>query len=959
MRGFHPDPPGPRSPWGWFRGRRPSPWDDQAVVREELFSVERLEQHARSLAAAQDVTAGPIRGKALVDRLGDNRRLLLRAYRVMVAAVEAAETIPPAAEWLIDNFHLVEKQIREIQASLSPGYYRRLPKLAEGPFAFYPRVFGLAWAFVAHTDSRFDSETLLRYARAYQEVQPLTIGELWAISITLRIVLIENLRRLAWQALTDRAGTADANALADRLLRDGAEEARPPVAAELDGYDLAEQGDAFAVQLLHRLRDQDLRVAPALAWLERGLAARGTGSEAVVRDVHRRLGASNVTVRNIITSLRLIADVDWNETVERISPVDDVLAAAGDFLAMDFPTRNLYRDAIEILARGAGRPELEVAAAAVDAARRGGTGVDAERRADPGYHLLGGGRGAFEAAIGFRPSWRDGPVRLNRHFGLGLYGVAVGLLAFGLLAGGLWGLVPAEPGAATLAVLALIGLVPALDVAVALVNRGVSLAFRARLLPGLDLRGGVPPALRTLVAVPILLSDPAAITEQIERLEILHLASPDGELYYALLSDWIDAATEQVVGDGALLTLAAEGIAGLNRRHPAGAGGPRFLLLHRRRRWSAGERRWIGWERKRGKLHELNRLLRGADNTSFIAVAGDPPHIPAEVRYVLTLDADTRLPRDAARRLVGKMAHPLNRPRFDPVLGRVVEGHAVLQPRVTPSLPVGTEGSSFQRIFSSLSGISPYVSATSDVYQDLFDEGSYVGKGIYDIDAFESALAGRVPEASLLSHDLFEGVFARAGLASDIEVIEDFPSRYDVSALRHHRWARGDWQLLPWIFGDAPNPSAQDRVRRSLSALGRWKMLDNLRCTLSAPAAVLALGGGWMLPGGAALAWTAFILMTILVPTLIPVVAAIPPRRSGVTITSHLRALTADLRLAVTLSGLNLIFLAHQAVLMGDAILCTLARLLRHRHLLEWMPAAQVGNGRRLGPLGFYHRMAG
>jgi len=941
---------------------RCSPWDDHAPVREELFSVERLEAHARGLALAQTVTSRLGRGEPLVDRLGDNRRALLRAYRGMVEAVEAGETIPPAAEWLIDNFHVVEKQIREIQTNLSPGYYRQLPKLADGPFVGYPRVFGMAWAFVAHTDSRFDIEKLLRYTHAYQEVQPLTIGELWAISITLRIVLIETLRRLAQQTMTDRAARADANRLADRLLGLDGGETRP-VALVLAEYNRAVEGDAFAVQLLHRLRDQAPRVAPALAWLDLGLAARGTCSETVVRDVHRRLGASNVTVRNIITSLRLIADVDWNETVERISLVDDVLAAASDFLDMDFSTRNLYRSAVETLARGAGCTELEVAAAAVRAAETSAAAASGEtraRRADPGYHLLAGGRGAFEAAIGFHPSWRGWPVRLNRFLGLGFYGACIALLALALLAGGVLTLPSAGLPLIPLVLLAGLGLIPALDAAVALVNRAVPFGFGATLLPGLDLRGGVPPSLRTLIAVPTLLTDPATIAEQIERLEIHHLASPDGDLYYALLSDWADAGSERVEGDEALLALAAAGIAGLNRRHQPGLGGPRFLLLHRRRRWSDSERRWIGWERKRGKLHELNRLLRGAANTSFVAIAGAPPAIPPEVRYVITLDADTRLPRDTARRLIGKMAHPLNHPRLDPALGRVVEGYAVLQPRVTPSLPVGREGSAFQRIFSSLNGINPYVSAVSDVYQDLFGEGSYVGKGIYDIDFFEAALAGRVPDATLLSHDLFEGVFARAGLASDIEVVEDFPARYDVSALRHHRWARGDWQLLPWIFGFGPNPLAHDRLRRALPTLGRWKMLDNLRCTLSAPAAVLALVAGWMLPLDAALAWTAFVLATIIVPTMLPVIAAIPPCRPGITLASHLRALLADLRLAVTLSGLTLIFLAHQSLLMGDAILRTLWRLfVLHRHLLEWIPAAQAGNGRRLGPLGFYARMGG
>ena len=308
------------------------------------------------------------------------------------------------------------------------------------------------------------------------------------------------------------------------------------------------------------------------------------------------------------------------------------------------------------------------------------------------------------------------------------------------------------------------------------------------------------------------------------------------------------AATEHNESDDELLAAAAKGVARLNERYGPAQGGARFLLLHRRRVWNEGEGRWIGWERKRGKLHELNRLLRAATDTTFMPIDGAPPLAPADVRYVVTLDADTRLPRETVRRLIGKMAHPLNRPRFDADAGRVVEGYALLQPRVTPSLPVGREGSLFQRIFSSLSGIDPYASAVSDVYQDLFGEGSYAGKGIYDVDAFEASLAGRTPDSTLLSHDLFEGVFARAGLASDVEVVEEFPARYDVGALRHHRWARGDWQLLPWIFGRGPKTKDKDCAHDAVPAIGRWKMLDNLRRTLSAPVAVLALLAGWTAP---------------------------------------------------------------------------------------------------------------
>ena len=294
-------------------------------------------------------------------------------------------------------------------------------------------------------------------------------------------------------------------------------------------------------------------------------------------------------------------------------------------------------------------------------------------------------------------------------------------------------------------------------------------------------------------------------------------------------------------GDAELLAAARAGIERLNRRHPDDSGIDRFFLLHRSRGWNEVQRQWIGWERKRGKLHELNHLLRGSTGTTFLDATARP--LPADVRYVVTLDSDTRLPRDAVVRLVGKMAHPLNRPRIDAALGRVVEGYGVLQPRVTPSLPVGTEGSLFQRIFSSNSGIDPYAGAVSDVYQDLYGEGSYSGKGIYDVDAFETALQGRVPDSTMLSHDLFEGIFARAGLASDIEVVEEFPARYDVAAARQHRWARGDWQLLPWMLGLVRAGAARERSDY-LTAIGFWKMFDNLRRTLLAPAVLLSPARG-------------------------------------------------------------------------------------------------------------------
>ena len=940
--------------------RKASPWDSEHPIREELFSVERLEAHAKSLAVAQSVASRPTRGLPLAARLADNSKVLLSAYGSIVTAIDDGRQITPAGEWLIDNFHLVETQIRKISTDLPPAYYRQLPKLITGPFSGYPRVFGMAWAFVAHTDSSFDSEILVSYVKAYQQVQPLTIGELWAVSITLQIVLIENLRRLAHQITSNRDARHEADRLADRLL--GVSGLAPePASAVFAGRGAQPLSEAFAVELVHRLRDQDPKFTPALAWLDERLAKQGLTADSAVREVHRSQGAANVTVRNIVTSLRMIAEVDWQVLFERYCLVDDVLASGCAFHEMDFATRNLYRSAIEDLARGSDHNELKIARLSITAAKAPLPACDPPeqlRRSDPGYHLLAGGRREFERSIGFRGfGW---PARVTTRLSFDIYATAIVATSAILLATPLVILASLGLGSVQLTTLAVLGAISAIDAGVALVNRGVPRFVGPVPLPGLELRDGIPESLRTLVAVPTLLTTPEDIAEQVERLEIHHLASPEGDLHFALLSDWMDAESDRREGDAELVSIARDGIERLNRRYGPGPAGPRFLLLHRRRVWNESEKRWIGWERKRGKLHELNRLLRGARDTTFMDMGGAAPLPPQDVRYVVTLDSDTRLPRDTIRRLIGKMAHPLNRPRLDAERNAIVEGYGVLQPRVTPSLPNGSEGSLFQRVFSSSGGIDPYAAAVSDVYQDLFCEGSYAGKGIYDVDAFETALSGRTPDSTLLSHDLFEGTFARAGFASDVEVVDDFPSRYDVSARRHHRWARGDWQLLPWILGFAGEGGKKSGLRDMLPRIGRMKMIDNLRRTVSAPAGFLALAVGWMLPIESALVWTTFVLATVFLPSLIPVISAIPGRRQGVALSEHLRALRGDFLLAATVSALNITFLADQAWLMGDAIVRTLWRLcVTRRHLLEWTPAAQTTAAKRLDLLGFAVRMWG
>ena len=918
-------------------------------IRAELFGIERLEQHAESLAAAQQVTEGSAVGRALLARVEENGRALRDAHRAIADAMQEDHWITPAAEWLLDNFFVVDEQLREIRDDLPAQYYRELPKLADGALAGYPRVYGIAWAFVAHTDSRFDPDTLRRFVQAYQRVQPLTIGELWAVTITLRVVLVENLRRIAAALVRGRAAREEADAFADELLGQDDRGVRSITSAlrRAEGAPLA---TAFAVELVQRLRDQDPAVTPGLAWLHRRLAAQGTTPDEIAMVEHQRQAAMTVTVRNIITSMRLMSALDWTVFFESVSLVDDVLRGDDNFAAMDFHSRDSYRHAVEDLSRGARRTELDVAGAALaEAARARAEAADPDRRhADSGFYLVGGGRRDFERTIGFRPPWQ---LRLERAFidaaTPGYLGTLV-LLTLLILA---WPLSRGAAGGVSplgLVILGLLAAVPASDLAVALLNRAVTALVSPRLPPRLEFRSGIPPEFRTMVAVPTLLTSRDDVEEEIERLEVHYLANADGDVRFALLSDWIDAPQESVPGDQEILAAARDGIARLNARHePLPDGSPRFLLYHRQRRWNAGEGTWMGWERKRGKLHELNRLLRGATDTTFLANADGTLTVPADVRYVVTLDTDTRLPIGVVRRLAGTMAHPLNRPRLDPATRHVVDGYAVLQPRVTPPLP-GRTGSRFQQLSSGSAGVDPYAAAVSDVYQDLFDEGSYAGKGIYDVDAFEASLAGRVPENALLSHDLFESVFARACLVTDAEFFEAAPLRYIAAAARQHRWARGDWQLLPWI------------LRERMTVIERWKMIDNLRRTVSMPTALVTLVVGWTWPRSSPLLWLAFILAVIAIPGLLPVLAGVVPRASGISKRSHVRAVARDLSLAVRQSLFTLTMMPHQAWLMTDAIVRTLWRLcLSRRRMLEWVPAADAASQVPVNVAGLYQRMAG
>jgi len=900
--------------------------------RPEFLSLEKLEERAYTLAT--EIGAGRIerrRGVRHLSRLTEHADRLRVAYLAAAEDVHGGEPLPPAAEWLLDNFHMVEAEVRNVRHDLPKGYHRRLPRVATSSADDLTRIELLADDLLAHSDGRLEVARVTRYLAAFQAVAPLSIGELWAWPSVLKLALLARLRELTdglVAARNSRIGAFDFL----RAIDVGAEaQVLPALPATFDV--------PFVVQLVQRLREYGSAVAPIRLALEERLARDGLTIEEAIRNETQRQATEQISVANIFTSLRFCATEDWRELFERTSLVEHVLQRdpAGVYARMDFLSRDRYRHVVEALAGPRGEDQVELALRCVDEARcaadQDGPGA---RRAHVGDYLIGPGRRAFQDRLPRPPGAR---TRLRSAAGghaTLLYLGALLLITTCGVATAVW--YARAHGGSWLAVLAAAALtaLPATELATALLQRLVSASVRPRRLVRLDFQHGLPPGTRTMVVVPTLLDSIERAQAMVAHLEVQALANPDRLLHFALLTDLRDADQESLPGDQAVLDAARTGIEDLNRRHGEGRT-DRFYLFHRRRRFNPGEGLWMGWERKRGKLEEFNRLLRGDTTTSYVSTVGDLSILP-DVTYCLTLDSDTVLPRNVARNLVGISAHPLHRPYYDPREGRVTAGYTILQPRVSVTF-ASAAGSLFARLYAGHTGVDPYTTAVSDVYQDLFEEGIFTGKGLYEVDAFRAALEGRVPENALLSHDLFEGIHARAALVTDAELVDDYPASILTHARRQHRWVRGDWQILLWLLPWVPTTFGFARNR--LPLISRFKIFDNLRRSLVAPSLLAMMLAGWLvLPGNPAL-WTLAALLVAGAPfwiALSPLLTGPGPSR---TMSSFLRVLSEDLQTAAARVLLTLTLLAFHAWDSVHAIGLTLVRVfITQRRLLEWETAA-------------------
>ena len=890
------------------------------AIRSEIFGPERFAQHGRSLGATHHASVVRLGAGSFFPRLGDNVDALRQAHRYIGQQATTGYDISPAAQWLLDNFHLIEAQLHEVRAGLPRSYFRSLPVLQGPTLAGLPRVYGIAWAFVAHTDGAFDEDLLVCFLRAYQEERMLELREMWALPTTLRVVLIENLRRLAERVAMHKAAREAANLCCDHI----AITTVPDLERWRAWLESRGVAPVFLAQMAQRFQDpHSAHDTLQLSWLQQ--AAPDTA--ALRRQQPAEQAADNLSVGNAITALRAIGDADWNDTIERSSTLMQMMCGAASFKAEAATTRDQSLHAIEVLACRSGRGEIAVATAllALMQANQGAAAVAGHWLTGPGHARLLRRLGLNAAAAMF---WRGARQRLV----LPAYLSVLALATAGLVA---WWLPAVPPTASAPAWLTLVGVLlmvfPASEAIIALANRLISESVRPRHLPRLALAGGIPPAHRVMVVIPSIFSSVPVVAALAHRLELHYLANPEPQAQFALLGDWPDADAARTPADTPLLDAAVAQLSALNQRYPPQPGmAPRFLVLQRERQFSQSEQRWIGWERKRGKLELLVQVLATGTREPFMDLQ-DESRIAPQTRYIVTLDSDTQLPPGCLRQLVGVAAHPANQPLVDPRRRRVVQGYGILQPQLVTPLPQRANVTWFHWLFAGHCGIDPYSAATSEVYQDSFGEGSFTGKGLLHVQALHAVLSARLPADQVLSHDLLEGAIARCASVSDIALIEDAPFHADVAQSRIHRWTRGDWQLLPFLLSPR---------HWRLGMVNRWKMFDNLRRSLVAPMSlgllVLALGGAVLSP------WVALglVLAAFTAGPLMGAVAGLAPSRDDVAKMHFYRQGAINLGRTVGVALWQFAQLLQHTWTSLDAIARAVYRMtVSRRNLLQWTTA--------------------
>ncbi|WP_027625800.1 GH36-type glycosyl hydrolase domain-containing protein [Clostridium lundense] len=860
----------------------------------------------------------------IMKSLDKGYRNIIESYDYINNEAKNKKEIVSAGEWLLDNLYLVQKEYKNVKGTMNKSYYDNLPIICKGVMKGYPRIYYIAKKIVHITDGKINKENIEEFIDEYQKHTILTSGEIWALPNMLKIALIQNISKVTGSIAYAQREKNKGENLGDRLIQCSDNRKNLEKIFE-EKYNF---NPYFTERLLRVLRDSAVENVEIYKWIDENLDMKETNTRRITILEHQKQAIFRMIMGNSITGIREISSFNWQEPFERLSCLEQVLRKdpANVYSKMDFASRDHYRHEIEKLARYMKLGETFVAKKAIECAEESQNIKDRPYLKHIGYYIIDDGIDCLKKKIGFKDKWAKNIKNANDHIKVNCYIRVITLVTIAISAIIAYINLFDDYNIASRQYIIgfLILFIPVSEIIISITNWSINHLTKLSFIPKLEFKEGIPEEYSSLVVIPTLLNNKKRVEELIKDLEVHYLANNSENIYYAILGDFKDSKNQYEDEDEEIVRSGLDGIRELNEKYKRD-GKDIFYFFNRYRQYNDKEGIWLGWERKRGKLVEFNNLIRGDKTTSYDVISGNIEPL-YKTKYVITLDADTKLPRDSAKKLIGAMAHELNKPYIDKERKVVVRGHGLMQPRISVAINSANK-TLFSKIFSGEAGIDLYTTAVSDVYQDLFDEGIFTGKGIYDIDAFNFMLKDEIPENTVLSHDLLEGSYVRAALLTDVELIDGYPAYYNASSKRLHRWVRGDWQLLHWIT-----------KKNSLNKLSKWKMIDNLRRSLIAPSIIVLIIVSLMLFSSPD-KWLVVAFIALLAPMLFSVSESVITPIKGISLSGKVYSW----QIGVEQFFLIFAFLPYQAYLMLDAIFRTLYRVyISKKHLLEWQTAADV-----------------
>ena len=871
-----------------------------------------------------------------IDRLKENYLFIEKTYILLNEHIKQGIDIHPAGEWLLDNFYIIDETVQRIKKEMPKNKYRRLMGIANGNYKGFARIYLLASLIVSFRDNKIDEETLKIALTSYQKQKMLNMEEIWNLWIFLEISLIENIRGVCENIYSSQMQKYKVEEIIERVIDNKAQKNLKQKAKSNSFKN--EIKYSFIEYMSYKLKKMGRRGIAYFNILEEEVSKLGFSIDEVIKKEHFNIAMQKVLIGNAITSIREISRINFLMLFEEINGVEDILKKdpAQVYSEMDYKTKAQYRTSIKEIAEKTKISETYIANKLIELAKE----KDGKKE-HIGYYLIDEGYNELVKALGVERFKTKSATRANIYiksiyivtallsalFGVWLYNIASDIILS--------------------TIIAVLSIIPISEIWLQILNYILVKIVKPKNIPKLDFQEEIPKEYSTIVAIPTIINSKQKVQELMHKLEVYYLANKTENLYFILLGDCTTSKSEKESFDEEITSEGIKCSKKLNNKYAKNLI-PKFYFAYRNRTWNSGEKSFLGWERKRGLLCQFNSFLINGNNTFRVNTLEG---INLNIKYVITLDVDTCLPLDTAQQLVGAMAHILNEPEIEN--GAVVKGHAIIQPRVGIDLE-SSRKTVFSKIFAGEGGTDFYANAISDVYQDNFDEGIFTGKGIYDLKVFNKVLEKQIPENTVLSHDLLEGSYLRAGLASDIVLIDGCPAKYNSFMQRLHRWVRGDFQLIGWLkqkikIGDS-------KINNPLNKLSKFKILDNLRRGLVPVFALILIIIGLFLkiPNTFLLG-----LICILFPSILDLGNYIVFRKNEANVAyKNIVKTIGNLTASILRGLLELLFLPNKAERVLDAVIKSIYRLkISKQNLLEWITSEEAEKQAKTSAISYFKNM--